>query len=147
MNNNINSLTFEHHDTYIWHVDELLKSTQHVILTPTNSEDRYTDRYTSREAKLFTNGVNIGIIKFNGFLRSKILNSNNPINKSIVTIITNDGILIFNFASERNSSGISLGDTQIKILAIYKSDKYSNYINVEIQVDFFDTYRTLTISY
>jgi hypothetical protein len=37
--------------------------------------------------------------------------------------------------------------TQTKSLATYKSGKYANYINVEIQVDFEDGYRILTISY
>jgi hypothetical protein len=69
------------------------------------------------------------------------------ISTSIGTIITNDGILMVNFATERNSSGIVTFDTQIKTLATYKSGKYANYINVEIQIDFEDTYRIVTISY
>jgi hypothetical protein len=35
----------------------------------------------------------------------------------------------------------------MKTLATYKSGKYANYINVEIQHDYEDTYRILNISY
>ena len=48
-NNNINTLTFDNHDTYVYYVDELLKSTQQVILTPTNTEDTDTVTYRSIE--------------------------------------------------------------------------------------------------
>ena len=143
--NNINTLTFENHDTYIYYLDETLKSTQLVTLTPTNTDDTDNVSYVSREAPLFTNGVNNGVIKLNTFNRFK-LNQNNPIFTTIGTIITNDGILMFNIATERNSSGKTISGIQIKTLATYKSGKYANYINVEIQIDF-DTYRTLTISY
>jgi len=136
-NNNINTLTFNNHDTYVYYLDELTKSTQLVTLTPTNPEDIDTVIYTSRETNLFTNGV----IKFNSFNRS---NLKNPLNS---TIITKDGILIFNFVSERNSSGIITTGIIIKTLATYKSGKYANYINVEIQIDIEDGYRILTISY
>ena len=146
MENNNNTLTFENHDTYIYYLDELLKSTQLVNLIPTNPEDIDTVLYLSREENLFTNGVNNGVIKYNTFERF-ILNPNTSIYISIVTIITNDGILMFNYATERNSSGITINGTQIKTLASYKSGKYANYINVEIQIDFEDTYRILTISY
>jgi len=74
-NNSINTLTFENHDTYVYYVDELLKSRQIVELTPTNPEDIDTVIYRSNEINLFTNGVNNGIIKFNDFIRSKLLNS------------------------------------------------------------------------
>ena len=159
-NNNINSLTFENHDTYIYYSNELLKSRQIVELTPTNPEDTDLVTYTSREVNLFTNGV----IKFNDFNRFE-LNPFLTISSQIITIITNDGILMFNYASDGNVkclistnilcrgidiqqlSNIVLTGIQTKTLATYKSDKYANYINVEIQVDFFDTYRTVTISY
>jgi hypothetical protein len=140
-NNNINTLTFNNHDTYVYYLDELTKSTQLLTLTPTNPEDIDTVIYTSRETNLFTNGVNNGVIKFNSFNRS---NLKNPLNS---TIITKDGILIFNFVSERNSSGIITTGIIIKTLATYKSGKYANYINVEIQIDVEDGYRIVTISY
>ena len=143
-NNNINTLTFEHHDTYIYYVDE--KTLQIVNLTPTNPEDTDTVRYASDETNLYTNGVKNGVIKFNIFRRYN-LNQIKPITSVIGTIITNDGILMFNYSTERKSSGFTKTGTQIKSLATYKSGKYANYINVEIQIDFEDTYRTLTISY
>jgi hypothetical protein len=147
MENN-KTLTFDNHDTYVYYVDQLLKSQQEVLLTPTNSEDTDIVTYTSEEVNLFTNGVNNGVIKFNDFNRSKLLNLNNTITPTIVTIITNDGILMFNYATERISSSIvATTGTQIKTLATYKSGKYANYINVEIQVDYEDTYRIVTISY
>ena len=145
--NNINTLTFDNHDTYIWYNDDLLKSNQAVILTPTNQEDTDIVNYTSREAPLFTNGVKNGVIKFNSFNRSNLLNLNNTITPTIGTLITNDGILMYNIADEQNLSGLSTTGTQAKSLATYKSGKYANYINVEIQVDFEDTYRIITISY
>ena len=145
-NNNINTLTFENHDTYIYYVDELLKSTQQVILTPTNSDDTDTVRYQSREVNLFTNGVNNGVIKFNDFLRRN-LNDNINIGTSIITIVTNDGILMFNYANETYSTGLTITGVQMKSLATYKSGKYANYINVEIQIDIEDAYRIVTISY
>jgi hypothetical protein len=147
MNNNINSLTFEHHDTYIFYVDELLNTTQSVKLTPTNPYDIDTVTYTSRETNLFINSVNNGVIKFNTFTRSNFLNKNNPIGLTLATIITSDGILMYNYASEGNSSGSTISGIQTKSLATYKSGKYANYINVEIQVDFEDGYRIVTISY
>ena len=145
-NNNINTLTFENHDTYIYYIDKLLKSAQQVILTPTNAEDTDTVTYASIETNLFTNGVNNGVIKFNGFDRNN-LNQNITIGTSIATIITNDGILMYNLATERNSSKITISGTQFKTLATYKSGKYANYINVEIELNFEDTYRIVTISY
>jgi hypothetical protein len=141
-NNNINSLTFEHHDTYIYYVDELINSEQLVELTPTNPEETNTARYVSVEANLFTNGIKNGLIKFNDFTKIIKLNPN-----LIVTIVTSDGILMFNFATQRRSSGIIRTGIQIKTLATYKSGKYANYINVEIQIDTEDTYRIVTISY
>ena len=74
--NNINTLTFEHHDTYVYYVDNALKSRQQVILTPTNPEDIDTVTYTSNETNLFTNGVKNGVYKSNGFNRY-ILNKHN----------------------------------------------------------------------
>ena len=144
--NNINTLTFDNHDTYIYYSDENLKSTQQVILTPTNPEDTDTVTYASRETNLYTNGVNNGVIKTNVFNRF-ILNPNKTISSSIVTIITNDGILMYNLANEKNLVGIVTTGIQTKSLATYKSGKYANYINVEIQNDREDTYRILTISY
>ena len=144
--NNINTLTFENHDTYIYYVDETLKSTQLVTLTPTNTDDTDNVTYVSREAPLFTNGVNNGVIKLNTFNRFK-LNQNNPIFTTIGTIITNDGILMYNYTTERNSLDFTVTGSQIKVLATYKSGKYANYINVEIQSDREDGYRIVTISY
>jgi hypothetical protein len=146
MNNNINTLTFENHDTYIYYINEFVKSDQIVNLTPTNPENTDKVIYLSSETNLFTNGVNNGVIKFNSFNRFN-LNDNITIGTSIITIVTNDGILMGNWASERNSSSISASGIQRKFLATYKSGKYANYINVEIQVVFEDTYRIVTISY
>jgi hypothetical protein len=145
-NNNINTLTFDNHDTYIYYVDDICQDKQAVYLTPTYPEDKDTVRYVSSEATLFTNGVNNGVIKFNNFSRF-ILNPKMTISSEIGTIITNDGILMFNSASERNSLGLTTTGLQTKSLATYKSGKYANYINVEIQVDFEDGYRIVTISY
>ena len=144
--NNINTLTFENNDTYIYYLDELTKSAQEVILTPTNSEDTDKVIYASREVNLFTNGVNNGVIKFNDFARRN-LNQNSAIGNLIHTMITNDGILMYYNSTGRNSSGITTSGIQTKSLATYKSGKYANYINVEIQVDNKDTYRIVTISY
>jgi hypothetical protein len=145
--NNINTLTFEHHDTYIWYLDEFINSLQIVKLTPTNPEDTDIVVYSSREAKLFTNGVNTGVVKHNGFRRSNLLDTNNPVNLTLGTIITNDGILMYNYATERAENGFTFTGFQTKSLATYKSGKYANYINVEIQIDREDTYRIVTISY
>ncbi len=145
-NNNIKNLTFDNHDTYIYYVDEVIKSAQQVTLTPTNSEDTDIVRYISQEVNLYTNGIKNGIIKFNTFDRF-VLNLNIIIGTTIITIITNDGILMGNFGSERNSLGLTISRRKIKTLATYKSDKYANYINVEIQIDFEDGYRIVTISY
>ena len=146
MENNINTLTFENHDTYIYFPDKYVKNIQEVILTPSNPEDTDTVRYRSSEVNLFTNGVNNDVIKFNDFLRRN-LNDNINIGTSIITIVTNDGILMFNYANEINSSSITITGLQTKTLATYKSGKYANYINVEIQIDTEDGYRIVTISY
>ena len=147
INNNINRLTFEHHDTYIYYVDEVLKSQQEIILTSINSQDTDNVKYRSFETNLFTNdGVNNGLIKFNTFDRNN-LNDNITVGTSIVTIITDYGILMFNYATERKSSGAGIHNRQIKSLANYKSGKYANYTNVEFQIDFKETYRIVTISY
>ena len=145
-NNNINTLTFDNHDTYVYYVDELLKSTQQVILTPTNTEDTDIVTYTSRETNLFTNGINNGVHKTNSFLRYK-LNQNFTIGTTIGTIVTDDGILMYDQACEKDLSGLTATGLQTKTLATYRSGKYANYINVEIQIDHEDTYRILTISY
>jgi hypothetical protein len=145
-NNNINTLTFDNHDTYVYYVDELLKSTQQVILTPTNTEDTDIVTYTSRETNLFTNGINNGVHKTNSFLRYK-LNQNFTIGTTIGTIITDDGILMYDQACEKDLSGLTATGLQTKTLATYRSGKYANYINVEIQFDYEDTYRIITISY
>ena len=99
--NNIKTLTFDNHDTYIFYVDEFVKSQQIVKLTPTNPEDTDTVIYLSGETPLFTNGVKNGVIKFNSFNRYK-LNQNISIGSSLITIITDDGILMCNLATERN---------------------------------------------
>lgn len=54
---------------------------------------------------------------------------------------------MFNYATERNSSGLTSTGIQIKTLATYKSGKYANFLNVEIQIVFEETYRIVTISY
>jgi hypothetical protein len=54
---------------------------------------------------------------------------------------------MYNLATERNSSGSAITGLQTKTLATYRSGKYANYINVEIQSDREDGYRILTISY
>ena len=146
MNNNINTLTFDNHDTYIYYVDELQKSRQQVILSPTNPEDTDIVTYSSGETNLYTNGVITGVWKGNGFRRDN-LNSNMPISSSIGTIVTNDGILMFNYATEISSKKLTTTGIQTKTLATYKFGKYANYINVEIQIDTEDTYRIVTISY
>ena len=55
---------------------------------------------------------------------------------------------MYNYATERFFPGqITKTGLSIKTLATYKSGKYANYLNVEIQVVFEDTYRIITISY
>jgi len=145
--NNINTLTFDNHDTYIYYTDGILKSAQLVILTPTNLDDTDNVIYVSSETNLYTNGIKNGILKSNDFLRSESSNRNLSIGTIICTIITSDGILMCDFAIERTSSGIPKNSIQTKSLATYKSGKYANYINVEIQIDREDGYRILSISY
>jgi len=146
-NNNLDTLTFDNHDTYIYYKEEISKSVQFVRLTPTNQDDTDIVYYGSNEANLYTNGINNGIIKWNSFDRVKLLNPNISINSSIGTIITKDGILMFNWAGAVDSNLFTLNSVQTKSLANYKSGKYANYLNVEIQVDFEDGYRIFTISY
>ena len=145
-NNNINTLTFNNHDTFIYYVNDFVNSQQIVELTATNRENTDDVIYLSGEAPLFTNGVKNGVIQFNSFNRYK-LNQNITIGSSLITIITDDGILMCNLAAERNSSSVVTNSIQTKTLATYKSDKYANYMNVEIQIDREDGYRIVTISY
>jgi hypothetical protein len=142
MHANINTLTFENNDTYVYYIDKILEKTQEVTLSPINPNNTDIVKYSSGETTLFSNceNKNNGIIKLNSFN-----NFSNNFGSTIGTIITNNGILMFNFATERNLSVTTT--KQIKTLATYKSDKYANYINVEIQIDFEDTYRNVTISY
>jgi hypothetical protein len=145
--NNINTLTFDNHDTYIYNTIELKNNLQIIKLTPTNSEDTDVVNYGSDEGNLFTNGVKSGVIKFNGFTRVN-LNTDIIITSTIGTIITDNGILMYNYDTERFLPGhITKTGLSIKTLATYKSGKYANYLNVEIQVDFEDGYRIVTISY
>ena len=144
-NNNINTLTFENHDTYIYYVDEVLNSEQLVDLIPTNPDKTDIVKYESYETTLFTNNENIGVIKFNSFDRLKLFN-NFTQQVDIVTIITDNGILIFYYAALANKQSLTLSK-EVKALATYKSGKYENYINVEIQNDREDGYRIVTISY
>ncbi len=145
MNNNINTLTFDNHDTYIYYKEEILNSEQLVKLTPTNPDDTDIVLYTSWESNLFTNGINSGIIKYNSFDRVKL--NDITIDSSIGTIITKDGILMFNLASAVDPNFLTLSNVQSKSLATYKSGEYAKYLNVEIQINFEDTYRIITISY
>ena len=142
MNTNVNTLTFYNQDTYVYYVDKILEKTQEVKLSPINSNNTDIIKYTSGETSLFSNceNKNNGIIKLNSFN-----NFSTNFGSTIGTIITNNGILMFNFATERNLSVTTT--KQIKTLATYKSDQYANYLNVEIQIDFEDTYRNVTISY
>ncbi len=144
-NNNINTLTFDNHDTYVYYSNELLNSEQQVQLTPTNPDNTDIVDYESFETTLFTNGVNNGIIKLNTFDRLKLLNIFNE-QVTIITMITDNGILIFNVAVLSNKKSLAI-IPQIKALATYKSGKYANYIYVEIKIDIEDGYRIVTISY
>jgi hypothetical protein len=54
---------------------------------------------------------------------------------------------MFNFATKRNLLGLTTNGIQTKSLATYKSGKYANYLNVEIQMDRENGYRIVTISY
>ena len=140
MNNNINTITYKNHDTYVYTVEDLTKSLQQVQLTPTNLDNTNIIKYFSGESPII-NGVIKGIVKFNSFN-----NLSDNFGSAIGTIITNNGILMFNYAAGRNSSALT-NNQQIKSLATYKSDKYANYLNVEIKIDFEDNYRIVTISY
>lgn len=81
--NNINTLTLDNHDTYIWYIDEFIKSIQEVKLTPTDPDNTDLVTYSSLEATLYTNGEKNGIIKFNSFN-----NLTNNFGSAIGTIIT-----------------------------------------------------------
>ena len=142
---NINTLTFNNHDTYIYYADTVLKNSHIVTLIPTNPEDTNTVIYKSFETTLFTNGIKKGVLKYNTFDTIKLFN-NFTKQAEIGTIITDDGILVFNLAILANKQSLPLVK-QIKSFAIYKSGKYINYINVEIQIDVENNYRILTISY
>jgi hypothetical protein len=144
-NNNINTLTFENHDTYIYYVDEILKSEQLVDLIHTNPDNTDIVKYESFETTLFINGIKKGVIKYNTFDTIKLFN-NFTKQVEIGTIITDDGILVFNLAILANKQSLSVVE-QIKSLATYKSGKYANYLNIEIQIIFEDGYRIVTISY
>ncbi len=145
--NNINNLTFKNHDTYVYYARDWLKNEQIVNLIPTNPENTDIVRYSSDDVDLFTNGVKSGVLTINDFRRRNLLDPNNSINSVIGTIITNDGILVYNSAFELNSKFLTNIGLGIKTLATYKSGKYANYINVEIQFDIKDGYRIVTISY
>jgi hypothetical protein len=144
MTHNINTLTFENHDTYIYYPTDWFKNEQIVYLTPTNPEDTDIVRYSSDDVDLFSNGVKSGVLKSNDFIESKL---NSIFDSIIYTIITDDGILMYNVATELNSTFLGINDSSTKNLATYKSGKYANYINVEIQTYVEDGYRIITISY
>jgi hypothetical protein len=144
-NNNINTLTFDNHDTYIFYPAGILASEQQVQLTPINPDNTDIVEYESFETTLFTNGIKKGVLKYNTFDTIKLFN-NFTKQAEIGTIITDDGILVFNLAILANKQSLPLVK-QIKSFAIYKSGKYTNYINVEIQIDVENNYRILTISY
>ena len=143
--NNFNTLTFENHDTYIFYPAGILTSEHQVKLTPINPDNTDIVEYESFETTLFTNGIKKGVLKYNTFDTIKLFD-NFTKQAEIGTIITDDGILVFNLAILANKQSLPVVE-QIKSFAIYKSGKYANYINVEILINIEDTYRVLTISY
>ena len=145
-NNNEKTLTFDNKDTYTYSVAELLKSRQEIKLIPKNPDDTDKVYYRSFETNLYTDDEINGVIKWNTFDRYN-LNQNFTIGTTIGTIVTDNGILMYDQACERDLSGLGTTGLQTKTLATYKSGKYANYLNVEIRIVHEKNYRTLIISY
>jgi hypothetical protein len=65
--NNVNTLTFDNHDTYIFYSAGILTSKNQVQLTPINPDNTNIVKYESFETTLFTNGIKKDVLKYNTF--------------------------------------------------------------------------------
>jgi hypothetical protein len=158
MNNNLDTLVFQNHDTYVYYPKPLLNSEHKIILPPVNNNDKDIVSYSSFTTELYTNGVMSGVIKFNRFERddtnltipSPQINNFDVITDTfLVTLTTSKGILNFNFSAElvKGTRLYVIGQT-FSTYATYKSNDYNKYLYVKIEINADqDDYRVVTVSY
>ena len=147
MNNNIDNLVFQNHDTYVYYSAPLLNSEHRLTLPPVN-QDPDIVFYSSYITDLYVNGNKNGTFKVNRFTREEF-NDKLTIVTFIATITTEYGTLMINYAGNIITSNdlYALGQNFITY-ATYKSGIYAKYLNVKVSINVpeFD-YRVITISY
>ena len=147
MNNNIDNLVFQNHDTYVYYSRPLLISEHRVNVPPVN-QDLDNVYYSSYITDLFVNGNIDGTYKVNRFTRQN-LNDNLSNVTFIGTITTSKGTLVINYAGNIiTSNNLYVLGQNFTTFATYKGGIYSQYINVKVSIDVsHNDYRVVTISY
>jgi hypothetical protein len=148
MNNNIDNLIFDNHDTYVYFSKPILAS-EHRVNLPAVFNDDDIVYYSSYVEDLQNNGLVVGTFKPNRFTRNEVSESK-IIVTFIGTIVINDkGTLVFNYASEiETGTNLYVVGQSFNAFATYKGGFYSKYLNVKISIDASNNdYRVVTISY
>ena len=147
MNNNIDDLIFQHHDTYVYYSGPLLNSEHRINLEPINN-DPDNVYYSSYITDLYVNEKKDGTYKVNRFTRNL---TDEPLSSLLFigTITTSKGTLIFNYgATILTNNNLYVLNQNLTTYATYKSDFYSKFLNVKININIQNNdYRVVTISY
>ena len=146
--NNLDNMTFENNDTYHYYTEPLLASEHKTSLKAVDSDTDNVD-YSSLETDLcINNNIIVGKIKFNRFQRVDE-SSNKNISSFLVTLITPNGLLNFNYSAIlNNNTNLYVVGQSFSTYATYKSGIYSNYLYVKINIIVNNNnYRIVTVSY
>lgn len=147
MNNNIDNLTFQNHETYIYYSAPILNSEHRINLEPVFN-DPDSVYYSSYITDLYDNENKAGTFKVNRFTRN-IENEPQSSLTFIGTLSTSKGTLIFNYgATIIKNTNLYVLNQNIITYATYKSNFYSKFLHVKIDINVDnDDYRVVTISY
>jgi len=149
MNNNIDNLVFQNHDTYVYYSGPLLASEHRVSLPNVYpNPDPDTVFYSSYITDIYTNGIKDGTFKVNRFTRQ---DANDPISTLtfIGTLSTPKGVLVFNYAGDIIAvNNLYVIGQNFTSYATYKGGEYGKYLNVKVNIDAsYNDYRVVTVSY
>ena len=147
LDNNLDTMTFYNHDTYVFYPAPLLFSEHRISLPPVN-DDTDIVIYSSFKTDIYSNGVKDGLIKVNKFQRNSA-NDETADLIAIYTFVTSKGILNFNYSNSLViKSNLFVIGQNISTYATYKSGIYSKYLYVKIHINIENNdYRVITISY
>jgi hypothetical protein len=148
MNNNIDNLVFQNHDTYVYYSEPILLSENRVKLPAVVNNNNDIVFYSNYITDIYTNGVKNGLFNVNRFTRQ---DANDDISTLtfIGTLTTPLGTLVFNYAGEiiKNNNLYVIGQNFVSY-ATYKGGEYGKYLNVKVSIDVSNnSYRVVTVSY